>query len=129
MLAALKDQPALPFRIPPGVQLVEVDYDTGCLPGPETRVIITEAFKPNTGPVERCAAGGGGEGYYVDRSQAAAGDETAPSAPAEGQGLPAQDAGPDIAASLPFDPATPVDPTRPPQQTQPDELTVEDGVF
>lgn len=127
MLAALKDQPALPFRIPPGVQLVEVDYDSGCLPGPETRLIITEAFKPDTGPVERCAAGGGGEGYYVDRSQAAAGDETAPPAPAEA--LPSQDAGQDIASSLPFDPTAPVDPTLPPQQTQPDELTVEDGVF
>ncbi|HEY7797492.1 MAG TPA: PBP1A family penicillin-binding protein, partial [Hyphomonadaceae bacterium] len=26
MMAALKDRPALPFRIPPGVELVEVDY-------------------------------------------------------------------------------------------------------
>ena len=52
MLAALKDRPALPFRIPPGVQLVEVDLDSGCLPSPSTRLVILEAFKPGTGPAD-----------------------------------------------------------------------------
>ena len=76
MMAALNDRPALPFRIPPGVQLVEVDYNTGCLPGPESTLIITEAFKPDTGPTDRCEDGTGREGYRVDRSTAGAGDET-----------------------------------------------------
>jgi len=50
MTAALADEPALPFRIPPGVRLVEIDADTGELPGPETRRVITEAFRPGTEP-------------------------------------------------------------------------------
>ncbi|MDP3737082.1 MAG: penicillin-binding protein 1A, partial [Hyphomonadaceae bacterium] len=56
MLAALKDRPPLNFRIPEGVQQVEVDYDSGCLPAPETTRVILEAFKPGTGPTERCEA-------------------------------------------------------------------------
>ena len=50
MDAALADKPALPFRIPPGVRLVEIDADTGELPGPATARIITEAFRPGTEP-------------------------------------------------------------------------------
>lgn len=50
MSAALVDKPALPFRIPPGVRLVEIDAETGELPGPETRRVITEAFRPGTEP-------------------------------------------------------------------------------
>jgi len=50
MTAALEDKPALPFRIPPGVRLVEIDAETGELPGPESRRIITEAFRPGTEP-------------------------------------------------------------------------------
>ncbi len=50
MTAALEGEPALPFRIPPGVRLVEIDADTGELPGPETRRVITEAFRPGTEP-------------------------------------------------------------------------------
>jgi penicillin-binding protein, 1A family len=45
MAYALKDKPATPFRIPPGVRLVRVDAATGkpAMPG-DTRVIL-EAFK------------------------------------------------------------------------------------
>jgi penicillin-binding protein 1A len=50
MTAALADEPALPFRIPPGVRLVEIDAETGELPGPATRRVITEAFRPGTEP-------------------------------------------------------------------------------
>ena len=50
MEAALKDEPALPFRIPPGVRLVRIDARTGDLPGPATDVIIDEAFRPGTEP-------------------------------------------------------------------------------
>jgi len=50
MQAALEDEPALPFRIPPGVRLVEIDARTGELPGPGTDDIIMEAFRPGTEP-------------------------------------------------------------------------------
>ena len=50
MEAALKDEPALPFRIPPGVRLVRIDARTGELPGPETGVVIEEAFRKGTEP-------------------------------------------------------------------------------
>ena len=51
MLAALKDKPATPFRVPPGIRLVRVNYKTGqrVQPGDEGR-IIWEAFRPGTEP-------------------------------------------------------------------------------
>ena len=50
MEKALADQPATPFRIPPGVRLVRIDARTGELPSPGTQVIIDEAFRPGTEP-------------------------------------------------------------------------------
>ena len=50
MTDALKDKPALPFRIPPGVRLVEIDAETGLLPTASTTKRITEAFRPGTEP-------------------------------------------------------------------------------
>ena len=50
MMTALADEPAVPFRIPPGVRLVEIDARTGELPGPATDVVIREAFRPGTEP-------------------------------------------------------------------------------
>jgi penicillin-binding protein 1A len=50
MEKALADQAAIPFRIPPGVRLVKIDARTGELPGPDTSVIIDEAFRPGTEP-------------------------------------------------------------------------------
>ena len=47
---ALEDEPALPFRIPPGVRRVQVDHDTGDLPGTGSGEVITEAFRPGTEP-------------------------------------------------------------------------------
>ncbi|MGH6904141.1 MAG: penicillin-binding protein 1A [Geminicoccaceae bacterium] len=52
MEAALKDQPATPFRVPPGVRLVRVDAETGLLPGPNTGVAILEAYLPGTEPTQ-----------------------------------------------------------------------------
>ena len=51
MMAALKDKPATPFRVPPGIRLVRVNYKTGqrVQPGEEGR-IIWEAFRPGTEP-------------------------------------------------------------------------------
>ena len=121
MLAALKDRPAVTFRVPNGVEHVEVDADTGCQPGPDTRLIITEAFKPGTAPTDRCEAPIGADGYRVDYSKMEAGDETA-SSTRDGQPL------------TPPDPTQPVDPNNPNAQpvdpNKPEgELTFEDGTF
>lgn len=50
MEKALEDEPALPFRIPPGVRLVSVDHDTGGLPTGGSGEVIVEAFRPGTEP-------------------------------------------------------------------------------
>lgn len=50
MSVALADEPAVPFRIPPGVRLVEIDARTGELPNYGTDVRILEAFRPGTEP-------------------------------------------------------------------------------
>jgi penicillin-binding protein 1A len=50
MREALRDVPPAPFRIPAGVRLVRVDYQTGLLPGPESTQTILEAFRPDTEP-------------------------------------------------------------------------------
>ena len=50
MEAALADQAALPFRIPPGVRLVSIDADRGQLPSGATSRVIVEAFQPGTEP-------------------------------------------------------------------------------
>lgn len=121
MLAALKDKPAVTFRVPNGVEHVEVDADTGCQPGPDTRLIITEAFKPGSGPTDRCAAPIGADGYRVDYSKMTAGDETQ-SSTRDGQAINPQ-----------VDPNAPVDPNNPQQPVDPakpeGELTFEDGTF
>jgi penicillin-binding protein 1A len=58
MTEALADQPATPFRVPPGVRLVRVDAETGLLPGPSTDTVILEAFLPGTEPTTASPAGG-----------------------------------------------------------------------
>ena len=50
MAAALKDKPAIPFRIPPGIRLVRVNLQTGLLAKPGDRRVILEAFKPGSEP-------------------------------------------------------------------------------
>ncbi|MBV9634459.1 MAG: penicillin-binding protein 1A [Methylobacteriaceae bacterium] len=48
MEMALKDKPDVPFRVPPGIKLINVDPRTGLRAnGPGS---ILEAFKPGTGP-------------------------------------------------------------------------------
>jgi len=53
MEEALADQPATPFRTPPGVRFVRIDAETGLLPGDDTKLVIAEAFLPGTEPDER----------------------------------------------------------------------------
>ena len=50
MERALADEPAIPFRIPPGVRLVSVDANTGGMPTFASEEIILEAFRPGTEP-------------------------------------------------------------------------------
>lgn len=47
---ALKNQPNIPFRIPPGIRLVRVDSRTGLPAQRGDKGIILEAFKPGTEP-------------------------------------------------------------------------------
>jgi len=50
MTAALKDQPAIPFRVPPGIRMVRVDATTGQPPEAGDHNVLFEAFKPGTEP-------------------------------------------------------------------------------
>jgi penicillin-binding protein 1A len=50
MKEALKDKPATPFRVPPGVSLVRVDHDSGRPAQPGDRFVILEGFKTGTSP-------------------------------------------------------------------------------
>jgi len=50
MKEALKDRPATPFRVPPGVSLVRVEHDSGRPAQPGDRRVILEAFKTGTSP-------------------------------------------------------------------------------
>ena len=59
MAAALKDKPAIPFRIPPGIRLVRVNATTGQLAQPGDKTVIYEAFKPGTEPNGNSAVAGG----------------------------------------------------------------------
>lgn len=53
MADALKDQPSIPFRIPPGIRLVRVNARTGLPARRGERGVILEAFKPGTEPTGR----------------------------------------------------------------------------
>ncbi len=53
MAEALKGQPAIPFRIPPGIRLVRVEASSGLLAQPGDRNVILEAFKPDSQPAGR----------------------------------------------------------------------------
>ncbi|MEM7121830.1 MAG: penicillin-binding protein 1A [Pseudomonadota bacterium] len=50
MEAALAETPGIPFRIPPGLELVRIDADNGLLPGAGTSRVLVEAFKYGTSP-------------------------------------------------------------------------------
>jgi penicillin-binding protein 1A len=65
MAAALKNQPAIPFRVPPGIRLVRVNAHTGLLTNAGDRQAIWEAFIPGTEPTGKEAVidGGSDSGY------------------------------------------------------------------
>ncbi len=72
MMMALADKPAIPFRIPPGLNMVRVNAKTGMRAAPGDPDAILEAFKPGTQPLEAYSSIGG-----------PAGDGGAPFIPAE----------------------------------------------
>jgi penicillin-binding protein 1A len=76
MAEALKDKPAVPFRIPPGIRLVRVDAKTGMLASSGSPNIILEAFKPGSEP-------------GADAPLMSILDGSEPMAPAAGGGMPA----------------------------------------
>ena len=47
-MMALKDKPDVPFRVPPGIKLINVDPKTGLRTNATGSIL--EAFKPGTGP-------------------------------------------------------------------------------
>ena len=47
---ALKDQPPVPFRVPPGIKLIAVNHRSGQKSSPGDSDTIMEAFKPGTAP-------------------------------------------------------------------------------
>ena len=53
MAEALENQPAIPFRIPPGIRLVRMNAETGQLARPGDRRVFLEAFQPGTEPSGR----------------------------------------------------------------------------
>lgn len=61
MMAALKDKPATPFRVPAGIKLIRVDPRSGMRAGGEGGIL--EAFKPGTAPPDSYSViGAAGEG-------------------------------------------------------------------
>ena len=50
MKVALADKPAVPFRVPAGIKLIQIDAKSGMRAGPGVTRVITEAFKPGTAP-------------------------------------------------------------------------------
>jgi penicillin-binding protein 1A len=75
MRAALKDKPAIPFRVPSDIRLVRVNAETGLPARPGERGIILEAFKPGAVPSERVVVL---EGYGESPSASAAPGGVAP---------------------------------------------------
>jgi penicillin-binding protein 1A len=72
MKDALADEPAIPFRVPPGITLVSVDRVTGDPEGASVPTAIPEAFKSGTEP---------GSASYLDETAAQASDKPAANTP------------------------------------------------
>lgn len=73
MQTALKDQPATPFRVPPGIHLVRVNARTGQPARPGDKDVIYEAFKPDSVPTGESAGVIRGEGWTPQNDGGGAG--------------------------------------------------------
>ena len=72
MQMALKDKPATPFRVPPGIKLIRVNASTGMRTGQgEGGGTILEAFKPGTTPPDTYSPPAEAEIPQADASPAA----------------------------------------------------------
>jgi penicillin-binding protein 1A len=71
MTDALKDKPAVDFRIPPGIRLVRVNLTNGKLADPSDTHAIWEAFKPDTEPSDEVVDGGEAATVVSDEGGAA----------------------------------------------------------
>jgi penicillin-binding protein 1A len=60
MKSALDGEPAVPFRIPPGIRLVRINAETGRLAQMGDENVILEAFKPGNEPTAGQMPAGGG---------------------------------------------------------------------
>jgi penicillin-binding protein 1A len=63
MKVALKDKPDTPFRVPPGIKLINVDVKTGLRSNGAGS--IREAFKPGTAPPDSYAFDGAPKNVHV----------------------------------------------------------------
>jgi penicillin-binding protein 1A len=75
MAAALKDKPATPFRVPPGVKLIRINPGSGLRAGNEGSAIL-EAFKPGTAPPDNYSVIGLGASGVTPEAERAAGAGT-----------------------------------------------------
>ncbi|HEX7968242.1 MAG TPA: penicillin-binding protein 1A [Stellaceae bacterium] len=100
MAAALKDKPAIPFRIPPGIRLVRVDATTGQLARPGDKNVIYEAFKPGTEPTNDASAPAVVRGPISD-------DEDAASLGGPAEETPPSDGTPAMTTAAPSPPTVP----------------------
>jgi penicillin-binding protein 1A len=65
MQMALKDKPATPFRVPPGIKLIRISASTGQRAGAgEGGGVILEAFKPGTAPPDGYSVVGSVDGAH-----------------------------------------------------------------
>ena len=76
MKVALKDKAATPFRIPPGISFVRINYETGKPAVPGDKKVILEAFKQGASPFSQVTIIGESE----DDPEAAAANANQPSA-------------------------------------------------
>jgi penicillin-binding protein 1A len=107
---AIKDRPAVPFRVPPGLRMVRVDAATEALAPPSDKNAIWESFIPGTEPVEGqvrpvldgSVTGSASTSSGVSVFMGAPAAETAPASSGAVSLAPAQ--------PVPMEPAAPVTP-------------------
>ena len=104
MERALKDRPATPFRVPPGMRQTRVDLATGNLADENTKAAIWEAFIPGTEP----------NGQPQPVLDGSVGEINPPNMPAlgiDGVAIPA------AVSAMPYQPPTSQPPVNPPVTT------------
>ncbi|SDF53789.1 penicillin-binding protein 1A [Limimonas halophila] len=74
MARALEGEPAIPFRVPPGIHLTRMDLDTGRPAGPDSETVVLEAFKAGNSPSgERRVLDAGTPGSYSNGGNGSSG--------------------------------------------------------